>query len=243
MNKVFFPLIVFAVLFAGGARGGSGEANFAAETAINASWIKHMAEKHIRSSLALPVTDFRILEIKPPPARMLPADFDAFNVTGSPSEARGKTRVLSFVFYKNKRIIKRLRIPVKVELFGDVVSAKTVIRRGDAITPEMLEIAKSALQLPATDFYTEIASAKGLVAVRNIKPGRAILRSDIVKPPDVRSGEIVLMVAERENVVITAKGIAKKDGKIGESIPVVNLRSNKKIYARVIGEGRVRVAF
>ena len=81
------------------------------------------------------------------------------------------------------------------------------------------------------------------VTGRNILPGRAILRSGLAKAADVKAGDVVTIVAESDSVKLTTRGIAKKDGAIGEVIQVINVRSNKKLYAKVVDSGTVQVAF
>lgn len=264
MNKLkpVLAVLVSAIILCGFARGGAEEANranfvpkanranIAPETAITATWIKKAAEKHLQSSsVDKAVTSWRIVDMKTPRNRTLPENFDEYEITearpGSKGKTRnkGKTRVLNFVFYKNDRVIKRLNVTCTLEFFADVLVATGSIRRGSAVTDEMLETASRRLEFPLSAYYTEIAQVREQVALRKIKAGMAIMRSEIAETPDVKSGEIVLIIAENKRVMATAKGVAKKNGKIGEMIPVVNLRSNKKIYARVTGAGQVEVLF
>ena len=111
------------------------------------------------------------------------------------------------------------------------------------VTREMLDIVRREISLPADDFCTEIAQVTGQQAKRTIRARGAVRKSELEAPPTIRSGEIVMIIADNENIKITARGIAKSDGAMGQTIPVVSLRSNKKIHARVIGDGTVRVAF
>lgn len=251
MNNFKPVLAVFAVtiLLCGFASSGAQEANFAPTVSranfapITATWIKKAAKKHLKTQIEREITSWRIVEIKAPTGKTLPENFDDYEITDARRDHRGKTRVLNFVFYKNDRVIRRLNVTCKLELFADLVVAKTGIRRGGAVTNDILETANRKLEFALSAYYTEIAQVKGQVATRKITAGRAIMRSETAGAPDVKSGEIVLIIAEKRRVMATAKGVAKKNGKIGEIIPVVNLRSNKKIYARVTGAGQVEVAF
>lgn len=232
-----------AIMLCGFARNNVEGANFAPKTAITAMWIKTAAEKHLKISVEPLITDWRITDIKTPRDKTLPEAFDKYKVTGARWDSKGKTRILNFVFYKNDRIIKRFNVTCKLEFFADVLVAQTDIRRGEALKGNMLAKANRRLEFPLNAYYTEITHIRGQMAIRKIKAGRALLKSEIAETPDVKSGEIVLIVAENKRVTATAKGVAKKNGKIGEMIPVINLRSNKKIYARVTSVGKVEVVF
>jgi flagella basal body P-ring formation protein FlgA len=71
-----------------------------------------------------------------------------------------------------------------------------------------------------------------------------VLRIDLVEmPPVVKRNDIVTLVAEKGLLRITAKGEVKENGRRGERIRVINLDSNKEIYARVIDANTVRVEF
>jgi flagella basal body P-ring formation protein FlgA len=59
----------------------------------------------------------------------------------------------------------------------------------------------------------------------------------------VKRGDLVVIIAESKGLKITTRGQVKKKGRLGEQIPVVNLDSNKVLYARVIDANTVKVDF
>ena len=218
-------------------------ANIAAKGERTADWMRQAVESRLQETIAPPIIEWRITDINLPPSGLIPADFDEYRLTEGHVAANGKTRTIVFNFYKNGKFIKKLGVVCRLELFADIVVAKTTVRRGSAITREMLDIVRREVSLPADDFCTEIAQVTGQQAKRTIRV-RGLLRKSNLEPlPTIRSGEIVMIVADNGNIKITARGIAKKDGAMGETIPVLSLRSNKKIHGRVIGGGTVQVAF
>ena len=219
------------------------EANIAAKGERNADWMRRAVESRLKKRLGPPVIEWRIVDLNLPPAAMIPADFDEYRLTDGHVSANGKTWTIVFNFYKNGNFIKKLGVVCRLELFADIVVAKAALKRGSVITREMLDIARREISLPADDFCTEIAQATGQQAKRTIRARGVLRKSDMEAPPTIRSGEIVMIVADNGNIKITARGIAKSDGAMGETIPVLSLRSNKKIHARVIGGGTVRVTF
>jgi flagella basal body P-ring formation protein FlgA len=50
-------------------------------------------------------------------------------------------------------------------------------------------------------------------------------------------------LARKGTMQLSASGLAKTDGRLGESIGVKNISSNKMIHARVAGPGIVTVEF
>jgi flagella basal body P-ring formation protein FlgA len=70
------------------------------------------------------------------------------------------------------------------------------------------------------------------------------LRADSIElPPLVKRGDLVVIIAESENLKITTLGQVKKKGRRGERIPVVNLDSKKVLQARVVDANTVKVDF
>jgi flagella basal body P-ring formation protein FlgA len=218
-------------------------ANIAAKGERTADWMRSAVEERLQETVVPPVIEWRITDINLPPAAMIPADFDEYRLTEGHAAANGKMRTIVFNFYKNGKFIKKLGVVCRLELFADIVVAKTTLRRGSVITREMLDIVRREVSLPADDFCTEIALVTGQQAKRTLRVRGLLRKSDLEPVPTIRSGEIVMIVADNGNIKITARGIAKSDGAMGETIPVLSLRSNKKIHGRVIGDGTVQVAF
>ncbi|MFQ5431471.1 MAG: flagellar basal body P-ring formation chaperone FlgA [Nitrospinota bacterium] len=219
------------------------KANIAAKGERTADWMRRAVQSRLRDTIGPPVIEWRMTAINLPPATLIPADFDEYRLTEGRVTGNGKTRIIVFNFYKNGNFIKKLRVVCKLELLADIVVAKTTVRRGSVVTREMLDIVRREITLPADDFCTEIAQVTGQQAKRTIRARRFLRKSALEAVPAIRSGEIVMIVADNGNIKITARGIAKSDGAMGEMIPVLSLRSNKKIHARVIGDGTVRVSF
>jgi len=222
---------------------GAKEAKVAAENEQTAVFLKKAAEEYVSSQLTEDISEWRIADISWNINETLPNDFDSFLVVPQRSSKGGEALTLIVEFSKNGRIINRMSVNCKVEMFAQVVVAKERIARGTAISQDMVEMEKKRIDSPIFELCTQIATTVGQVAERNIFPGKAILKSNLSRAMDVKAGDLVMIVAASESIKLTARGIAKKDGTIGEMIPVVNVRSNKKLYAKVVDGGTVEVSF
>jgi len=78
---------------------------------------------------------------------------------------------------------------------------------------------------------------------RFIKPGTLLTEEMIEEAPLVKKGDRVAIIVESDILTITASGEARMDGAKGKIIEVINSDSKKKIYAEVIGLGRVKVTY
>lgn len=208
-----------------------------------AELISRQVKDRIAEALDPSISQWKIVDLDIPDAGRIPAGFDEFRISSTKSSPRGNRFVLGVEFFKNGKLIKRLNARARLEIYADVVVSKTTIRRGALLVGHMLALEKRPVSLPISDLCTDIAQVEGQITNRRIVSGRTIRKSEISRPPDVRAGKAVMILAENMNVKITTKGIAKEDGAIGDVIPVVNSRSNKRIFARVTGDSTVRVVF
>lgn len=235
-------LLLPASLNAGSLNRGPSTAEFAVTAETFAEDIRHEVENLLIEVLDPAVSEWEITELKLPRAEKLPVYFDMVKVFLN-GRQRGRSLAFSIEFIQNDKIIRRLHGSARVELKADVVVAETEIARGSLLRAEMLSIEKRVVPLGPLTLCTDIAQVTGKAAKRRIAAGREINKGYIAIPPDVMAGEVVMIKAENEKIKVTAKGIARQDGAIGDVIQVLNSRSNRKLQAMVIGRSKVQVLF
>ncbi len=223
--------------------GDNGGENFSLNEENNASWMRDTAVDFLDSAIKPPIKEWKLARINMPQNRNIPAVFDRYEISLLRSAHNGRTLTLAYHFYNKEKLIKRLTATANVELFADVVVAKQNIQRGQTIVEGMVALEKRRITTSLSSLGTEIDLVLGRMAERNIRAGHKVRVSDTARSPDIKAEDIVMIIAENKNVKITSRGVAKKNGSIGDMIPVVNLRSNKKIYAQIIDGSVVKVTF
>lgn len=81
-----------------------------------------------------------------------------------------------------------------------------------------------------------------LRARRNLRAGEVLTTGCLEESAAVASGARVTIRYVSGTVRLTAAGIARRSGRIGETIPVENADSRRTLLARVVGEGTVEVS-
>jgi len=147
------------------------------------------------------------------------------------------------IFFVNGKIADRTWVMAKTRLFIPVVVARLPIRRGEIITEDKLRLMRKYIRNSFNDFFTRKRDILGKRAKTNIGVGEIIYRDMVEVPPVIRRGERITIVAESDTLKITAPGIAKQDGRIGEIIRVQNLLSKKIITGSVLNDHTVKVNF
>jgi flagella basal body P-ring formation protein FlgA len=150
---------------------------------------------------------------------------------------------LSVIFKVDDEAEKRVWVTVSLERLTRVVVARRPLGRYKPIDDDDLEVkAVDAAGLPADC----IINPEVVIGKRTRRPVDAgtVLRPDLVEfPPLVKNGDRVRIIAETSGLRISAAGQVKQKGCQGELIQVVNLDSNKVIYARVVDAQTVKIDF
>jgi len=150
---------------------------------------------------------------------------------------------LSIHFLVNGEFYKKVKTTVKIKIFKEVVVTKKPIGRYRTITQDDVYMQKMDITNLPNDIITNYKDVLGKRVRRNIW-AKVVLRAKYIEfPPLVKRGDTVLIIAESEKMIITALGEVRKSGRRGERVKVINLNSNKKLFARVIDENTVKVDF
>ncbi len=130
----------------------------------------------------------------------------------------------------------------RLEVIAEVPTAMTTLHRGELITENNIIMERQILARPDRPTLDK-EELIGMQMTRTVNAGRVIEESHITMPPVVKEGEMVKIHGRKGGLFISASGIARDDGGLGERIRVRNIASNKLIHCRVDGPGMVSVEF
>lgn len=125
------------------------------------------------------------------------------------------------------------------------VPCKRVIATG-TIRPE-IPIVEADVEEESYDGFpsetcdTGIGAVLGKVATRTISANAPVLRSMLAAPASVLKGDQAVAVYRDDAVWLSLPVIAERNGRIGEIIPVRNPSSQKVLFGRVTGDGKVLI--
>jgi flagella basal body P-ring formation protein FlgA len=187
--------------------------------------------------------NIRIKEIQVPEEVVLSGGQISYKVIAAENQPlRGKCSV-AVEFSVNGYDQKKIWATVTIEVLGPVVVTRKPLGRYKPIDEDDIELKTMDLSDLPDDVITDPEAVIGKRTTRAIG-AQVPLRTDTVElPPLVKRGDLVVIIAESKGLKITTRGQVKKKGRLGEQIPVVNLDSNKVLYARVIDANTVKVDF
>ena len=142
-----------------------------------------------------------------------------------------------------QRLKRQLLVTADVRLFHAVVVASQRVKRGELLTPQVLKLETREVTCLEGRYFTRIEQLQGKRARLSI-PSGAVLTPETVEPvPVVSRGSKVRILVQFASVVAWTEGAALQEGAPGELIRVRNLRSGKRVLARVLDSETVRVIF
>jgi len=130
-------------------------------------------------------------------------------------------------------------ISVNVKVFKFVVVSNKPLTRGMVIEASFLQLRRADISQLRLGYFESIAEVTGFNLQRTLKSGQ-VLTPFIAKAPDVvKRGDWVSVSSGKGALLISTTGEAMKNGKIGDQIPVKNLKSKTIFRAWIIKKGVV----
>ena len=138
---------------------------------------------------------------------------------------------------------RTLYLPVRVTLTGAFAVAQNAIPgkavfKADDVALQKIRLEGAIADIPISDQ----AFLDGKRAKVSIHPGQAIRASMVEEVPLVERGDRVTILLKTPPLLISTFGKAEEEGTMGKIIRVVNLSSQKRIYAEIVGEKLVQVS-
>ncbi|OQY25724.1 MAG: flagella basal body P-ring formation protein FlgA [Desulfobacteraceae bacterium 4572_35.2] len=152
------------------------------------------------------------------------------------------SRGFTLIYRVDGRTIKNLAVRGRLNANSEVVVVQQPLRRGAIISQSDVDLVGLDIS-KAHDPLFKLSDVVGLRVARSLRAGQIVERKNIEYPPVVTKGDFVRIIAQRGSMVLTASGVARQDGRMGEVIRVQNSSSQKEVRGRVIGPSKVKVEF
>jgi len=158
------------------------------------------------------------------------------------SKLRGVVR-FSIEVLKEKRFVERFSVTTEVRTFEDLVVTTGKIKKHEKISLDKVELKRIETTKLRREYFTDIKLLSGYRAKRVVSGKRIITLADLEHVPVINKGDKITIVCQGRGVRVTARGVALRDGVIGEKIPVKNLSGGARLIAQVIDAGKVSVGY
>ena len=136
------------------------------------------------------------------------------------------------------------RVPIAGRIYT-IVEVPVLNRRmrpGEVIRAADIDLVRTRSARLARNAILDRQAMVGMTPRRYVRAGIPVRHGDLRQPVIVAKGSTVTLFLRTPAMMLTAKGRAGQDGARGETIRVVNTRSNKSVEGVVVGHGRVVVS-
>lgn len=138
---------------------------------------------------------------------------------------------------------KNVYVPFRLIKGSKVFVLTESAKRGDMITEDLVLAKEIDIKKQKTGYPLRAEDILGKVLKRNVAAGTVITGSLLDDPILIQRGEVVTIIVENRRLLVQAKGKALERGKMGDSIRVKNISSEKEIFGKVVGDNTVSVSF
>ncbi len=171
------------------------------------------------------------------PEKVLVPEADRYRLEAKFSERDdllGPTTLkLRFGNSRSLHISGRIRVIAPVPV-SKGVPAKAVIQPGNLeLKPLDISEFPRVVMTPA--------ECLGMRAKRALAAGMPINSSSVEMMPLVARGDTVIIMARVNNLIVSDRGVALRDGSKDQRIPVKNIRSGRQVFGTIIAPSRVEV--
>ena len=142
--------------------------------------------------------------------------------------------------YINNELFKTLYINCNISVYQKIPISTRQIQRGEIIQISDIKFVEKDLALLPQSTLLSQEEVIGMQALRHFPSDSFFLGNQLSKPPLIKKRQPVIIEIEGKNFRITAKGQSLEDGAKGDIIKVVNMTSQKEIFAQVIEANKVK---
>jgi flagella basal body P-ring formation protein FlgA len=210
---------------------------------ISEAAVRQIVEGFLGETLGAGAGDAVVRAVELPGPLRVPAGAYTARVLAPPGmPLLGRVR-LQVEFSLDGRPTKTVWITADIGLYGPVVVATRPVARGELVSAADVTVDRLDLSQVVRGVATDIGDVAGRLARTPLVPYLPIRRDQLESPAAVHRGDVVLLVAERKGLRITAPGEVRDDAGLGEQVRVVNRVSRKDLVGRVRNASTVAVEF
>lgn len=120
-------------------------------------------------------------------------------------------------------------------------AARFPIKRGSLIEPENFQRKQIRVTRREQEYFTADSVPEGYQMSTSLAQGQLLQFHHLEEVPVVQRGEQVMIHFRRTNLTLISPGKARREGNIGDLIPVVAKATGKRLYGRLVSPGIVVV--
>jgi flagella basal body P-ring formation protein FlgA len=202
--------------------------------------IEEIFRSHILSNAPWRPEDMEIQGITYSGLTDLPAGKVSHVVESNPKERYVGNVVLTIHFYVDGRKKRSVRVAGKVQLYQEVVVAVRPLSRNDTVGENDIQLQRFQVGENPDRYALSPAQVIGRRLLRDTGLYQPLLLNELDAPLAIKKGAAVTILYEQPGLRISTRGQAREDGRMGKTIRVLNLQTNRTVLSEIVDEATVR---
>lgn len=152
----------------------------------------------------------------------------------------GESRVRARAIAGDK-VAASATVPVAITRKRKLVVADSHLDPGTRIESDDVTTDLHAGEAARWAVFGSVEEVIGTTVLEAVGEGQPVKRSQLRMKPDVRSGDPVTLVYESDKIQLSAAGVVREQGAVGEVLAMENRDSGERVYARLTGPETAKV--
>lgn len=178
-----------------------------------------------------------------PSMEKLPGKKISYGIESRPHEQFIGDTSFGVRIFSDRIFVREMTVRVRIEVLRDQVVSASSIARDSLLTEGDVAVYQKWVRSIPVNAVSSLDEVIGKTIIVSVAPNTPITKNMLKEMTPVKKGKMVQILLDNGLIKMLASGVAEEDGLEDMVVKVRNLHSNKIIFARVIGQGKVQVDF
>lgn len=213
-------------------------------TMLTSSWFKKIFTEIVTAAAPWPIQDLVVTGFTVQPTELaVPAGTIGYRLLNQPHNRHLGRKNITVVIQVNETDVGQVKMRGSLQLYGDVLLLVRRVARHTLLASDDIKTVRQNISQLAPDIIRSPAAAIGKRVRVSSRAGTILHAHLLEKPPMVKRGDRVTIVAQSGQLRVTAPGEVRNSGALGDMVLIKNMMSRREIYGRVLGPGIVETIF
>ncbi|MFQ5705966.1 MAG: flagellar basal body P-ring formation chaperone FlgA [bacterium] len=157
-----------------------------------------------------------------------------FRVLPSRGKIKKGSQMIRCGLFLDNELLRRFAVRINVRVFQTVVVSNRPLSRLTLLADDFLSLSRRETTHISRTIYTSKDGLVGLRTRRFVQSGEIVTEDLVEVPPLIARGKEVRIIFKKDALEISVTGVSREDGRLGETIKVKCLETNKTFKANVV---------
>jgi flagella basal body P-ring formation protein FlgA len=211
--------------------------------AIESEDVAGILETHIQKMVSDRRKRIEVKEVRGVEKMALPPGTLSYEVFVPDQVYRGGNVSAAILFLINGKEIKKIRVTAQINIFTDVVVARSYLKKNHLIQKSDLQMVNKNISLFAPDVVTDFEEVMGKRTTLTMNSQEVFRKSMVERAPVVKKGDRITLVVENSYFKITTLGEVQEEGGRGDRIRFLNISSKREVYGRILDANTAQIDY